>query len=89
MTDKVCIVVGGGKGMGAAIAREMKKKNYTLSLMSPSENCEILANDNFKSWSSRFVQSYEEFLQCLFATALMCLKECYEAKKWNKCIGCV
>ena len=25
MTDKVCVVVGGGKGMGAAIAREMKK----------------------------------------------------------------
>ena len=45
MTDKVCVVVGGGKGMGAAIAREMKKRKYTLSLMSPSENCEILANE--------------------------------------------
>ena len=31
MTDKVCVVVGGGKGMGAAIAREMKKRKYTLS----------------------------------------------------------
>ena len=27
MTDQVCVVVGGGKGMGAAIAREMKKRN--------------------------------------------------------------
>ena len=45
MTDKVCVVVGGGKGMGAAIAREMKKRKYTLSLMSPSENCELLANE--------------------------------------------
>ena len=26
MTDQVCIVVGGGKGMGTAVAREMKKK---------------------------------------------------------------
>ena len=26
MTDQVCVVVGGGKGMGAAIAREMRKK---------------------------------------------------------------
>ena len=30
MVDKVCIVVGGGKGMGAAVAREMKKRNYDL-----------------------------------------------------------
>ncbi len=30
MTDKVCIVVGGGKGMGAAIAREMKKKTTSF-----------------------------------------------------------
>ncbi|MEC7194570.1 MAG: SDR family NAD(P)-dependent oxidoreductase, partial [Pseudomonadota bacterium] len=45
MADKVCIVVGGGKGMGAAIAREMKNRNYRLSLMSPSENCERLASE--------------------------------------------
>ena len=45
MTDRVCVVVGGGKGMGAAIAREMKKRNYRLSLMSPSENCENLAHE--------------------------------------------
>ena len=45
MTDQVCVVVGGGKGMGAAIAREMKKRNYRLSLMSPSDNCENLADE--------------------------------------------
>ncbi len=45
MTDQVCVVVGGGKGMGAAIAREMKKRNYRLSLMSPSDNCENLAEE--------------------------------------------
>ena len=45
MTNQVCVVVGGGKGMGAAIAREMKKRNYRLSLMSPSDNCENLADE--------------------------------------------
>ena len=45
MTDQVCVVVGGGKGMGAAIAREMKKRDYRLSLMSPSDNCENLADE--------------------------------------------
>ena len=45
MTDQVCVVVGGGRGMGAAIAREMKKRNYRLSLMSPSDSCENLADE--------------------------------------------
>jgi NAD(P)-dependent dehydrogenase (short-subunit alcohol dehydrogenase family) len=30
--------------MGAAVAREMNKRHYDLALMSPSKNCEILAN---------------------------------------------
>ena len=45
MTDKVCVIIGGGKGMGAAIARQMAKRQYKLALMSPSENCEILASE--------------------------------------------
>ena len=45
MKEKVCVVVGGGKGMGAAVAREMNKRHYRLALMSPSENCEKLANE--------------------------------------------
>ena len=45
MTEKICVVVGGGKGMGGAIAREMHNRNYKLALMSPSENCEILSSE--------------------------------------------
>ena len=45
MTNKVCVIIGGGSGMGAAVAREMKKRHYDLALMSPSKNCEILANE--------------------------------------------
>lgn len=45
MTNKVCVIIGGGSGMGAAVAREMDKRNYDLALMSPSENCEILRNE--------------------------------------------
>ena len=45
MTEKTCLVIGGGRGMGAATAREMHKRGYRLSLMSPSESCEQLAED--------------------------------------------
>ena len=45
MKEKVCVIVGGGKGMGAAVAREMNKRRYKLAVMSPSENCEKLANE--------------------------------------------
>ena len=43
MGEKSCLVIGGGRGMGAATAREMHKRGYKLSLMSPSESCEKLA----------------------------------------------
>ncbi|WP_085026524.1 SDR family oxidoreductase [Ensifer aridi] len=43
MTDKVCLITGGGRGMGAAVAREMHARGYKLVLMSPSESCETLA----------------------------------------------
>lgn len=45
MADKVCVVIGGGKGMGGAVAREMHGRGYKLALMSPSENCENLAGE--------------------------------------------
>jgi len=45
MKQKTCLVIGGGRGMGAATAREMHKRGYRLSLMSPSESCEQLAKD--------------------------------------------
>ncbi|MEL6211164.1 MAG: SDR family oxidoreductase, partial [Pseudomonadota bacterium] len=43
MSEKVCMIVGGGRGMGAASAREMHARGYRLGLMSPSETCETLA----------------------------------------------
>lgn len=43
MTRKVCLVTGGGRGIGAAVAHEMHGRGYALALMSPSESCETLA----------------------------------------------
>ncbi len=43
MTEKTCLIIGGGRGMGAAIAREMAHRGYRLALMSPSDSCEHLA----------------------------------------------
>lgn len=45
MNDKVCLIIGGGRGMGAATAREMHARGYRLALMSPSESCEALAKE--------------------------------------------
>ena len=45
MGEKSCLVIGGGRGMGAATAREMHKRGYKLSVMSPSESCEKLAEE--------------------------------------------
>ncbi len=41
--EKVALITGGGRGMGAAIARELAARNYRLALMSPSDSCERLA----------------------------------------------
>ena len=43
MSKKVCLIIGGGRGMGAATARQMDSRGYNLALMSPSESCETLA----------------------------------------------
>lgn len=43
MTEKVCLLTGAGRGIGAAVAREMASRGYKVALMSPSENCETLA----------------------------------------------
>ena len=45
MAEKTCLVIGGGRGMGAATAKEMQKRGYKLSLMSPSNSCEELAEE--------------------------------------------
>jgi NAD(P)-dependent dehydrogenase (short-subunit alcohol dehydrogenase family) len=44
MTDtKIAIVTAAGKGMGAAIAKELSNSGYQLALMSPSGSAEELA----------------------------------------------
>jgi NAD(P)-dependent dehydrogenase (short-subunit alcohol dehydrogenase family) len=45
MTEKSYLIIGGGRGMGAATAREMRARGYKLALMSPSESCEVLATE--------------------------------------------
>ncbi|HMZ07565.1 MAG TPA: SDR family oxidoreductase [Anaerolineales bacterium] len=42
--NKTAIVTAAGKGMGAAIAKELAANNYNLALMSPSGGAEELAN---------------------------------------------
>ena len=43
MTQKSCLIIGGGRGIGAATARQMHARGYNLVLMSPSDSCEKLA----------------------------------------------
>ena len=45
MAEKTCLIIGGGRGMGAATAREMHSRGYRLALMSPSGSCEALASE--------------------------------------------
>ncbi len=50
MTEKQCensvaVVTGGGRGMGAAIARELRNRGYELVLMSPSGSATDLARE--------------------------------------------
>ena len=39
------MIIGGGRGMGAATARAMAAKGYRLAIMSPSDTCEKLADE--------------------------------------------
>ena len=42
---RVAIVTGGGRGIGAAIARELHGRDYRVALMSPSGSAEALAGE--------------------------------------------
>lgn len=45
-TDKkVAVITGGGRGMGAAIARELHARGYAIAVMSPSGSAEALAEE--------------------------------------------
>jgi NAD(P)-dependent dehydrogenase (short-subunit alcohol dehydrogenase family) len=44
-TQKVAIVTGAGKGMGAACARELVARGYRVGLLSPSGGAEVLAKE--------------------------------------------
>lgn len=44
-TSPVAIITGGGRGMGAAIARELHSRGYRLALMSPSGSAIELAGE--------------------------------------------
>jgi hypothetical protein len=43
--DKVAIVTAAGSGMGAACARELAGRGYTVALMPPSGKAEALAKE--------------------------------------------
>lgn len=69
MTEKTCLIVGGGRGMGAATAREMHKRGYKLALMSPSESCEMLAAE-FGGVARRGVAESAEDIEAIVALAM-------------------
>lgn len=60
MSEKVCIVVGGGRGIGGAIAREMHARGYKLALMSPSDSCEKLASELGAVAHRGMAQNYDD-----------------------------
>ncbi len=62
---RVCLIIGGGRGMGAATARQMHNRNYKVSLMSPSKSCENLAND-LNGIAYRGVAESHEDLKAIF-----------------------
>ncbi|MET0746727.1 MAG: SDR family NAD(P)-dependent oxidoreductase, partial [Rhizobium sp.] len=65
-TEKpVALITGGGRGMGAAIARELAATGYRVALMSPSESCETLAAE-LGGVASRGVAEKAEDIQAIF-----------------------
>lgn len=69
MTEKICLITGGGRGMGAATAREMHSRGYKLALMSPSQSCEDLAAE-LGGVAYRGVAENAEDTQAIFDLAI-------------------
>lgn len=69
MTPKTCIITGAGRGIGAAVAREMHRRGHALVLMSPSENCEALAAE-LGGVARRGVAQSEDDLRALVDLAM-------------------
>jgi NAD(P)-dependent dehydrogenase (short-subunit alcohol dehydrogenase family) len=58
VSEKVCVIIGAGRGMGAATARLMHNKGYKLALMSPSESCETLAHAVYTRCAVVYADAY-------------------------------
>mgnify|MGYP001165979843 CR=1 FL=1 len=65
----VALITGGGRGMGAAIARELHGQGYRLALMSPSDSCEALAAE-LGGVAFRGVAEEAKDIQGIFDTAM-------------------
>jgi NAD(P)-dependent dehydrogenase (short-subunit alcohol dehydrogenase family) len=69
MSGKVCLITGAGRGIGAAVAREMAARGYRVALMSPSETCERLAEE-LGGIARRGVAQSAEDLEGIVAAAM-------------------
>ena len=67
--EKVCLVTGGGRGIGGAVAREMAARGSKLALMSPSDSCEKLAAE-LGGVARRGVAQSEDDLKGIVDTAM-------------------
>lgn len=67
--EKVCLVTGGGRGIGGAVAREMAARGYKVALMSPSASCQTLAAE-LGGVARRGVAQSEADLQGIVDTAM-------------------
>lgn len=82
----VAIITGGGRGMGAAIARELKTRGYDLSLLSPSVSAITLAEDLDalgQQGSTAKLQDLERLVETTISSGLKVTRpSCCRSKGW-------